>query len=106
MTCPAVVRLTVPQGPSVIGVTVPSSPAVVRIGIPGPPGNQGPAAPEYAVRINATAGLIYTGRAPSGSTESSADWTIKRRTFSVAGVLQTTGTATGAWSNRTSLTYV
>lgn len=50
-------------------------------------------------------GIVYTGRAPYGTGESSPGWSIKRRTFSTAGVLLTTATATGAWSNRANLSY-
>jgi len=106
MTCPAVVRLTVPSGPTVARVTVPSEPAVVRVATPGPPGEQGSAAPQYVVRIDAaTTGTIYTGRAILGTDGSSTGWTIKRRIFSAAGVLAGTGTAAGAWSNRANLIY-
>jgi hypothetical protein len=103
MTCPSVVRLTVPSGPAVARVTVPGGPSVVRLAIPGPPGST---APIYRVRIDsAISGVIYTGRAASGTSESATGWAIKRRTFTAAGVLTGTGTATGAWSNRASLTY-
>jgi hypothetical protein len=57
------------------------------------------------IRWDAQATVIYRGTAPTNTSESSAGWTIKRRTFSTAGVLLTTGTATGAWSNRAALTY-
>jgi len=103
VTCPAVVRLTVPSGPSVARLTVPSGPRVVRVATPGPPGSS---APVYAIRTDAaTPGTVYVGRASAGSSESATVWTIKRRTFSAAGVLLATGTATGAWSNRINLAY-
>jgi hypothetical protein len=57
------------------------------------------------VRWDAQATVIYRGTAPANSSESTAVWTIKRRTFTAAGVLTGTGTATGAWSNRANLTY-
>lgn len=57
------------------------------------------------VRCDSGADLIYVGRASPGTAESSAGWVIKRRTFTAAGVLLTTRTATGAWTNRASLTY-
>lgn len=41
MTCPAVVRVTVPVGPAVVRVTAASGPAVVRVVTPGPPGPAG-----------------------------------------------------------------
>jgi hypothetical protein len=65
-----------------------------------------PGASSDAIRIDASeVNTIYSGRAAVGTAESSTGWTIKRRTFSAAGVLLTTTTATGAWSNRVSLTY-
>lgn len=42
MTCPAVVKVTVPSGPAVIKVTAAAAPAVVRVATPGPIGPQGP----------------------------------------------------------------
>ena len=75
----------------------------VQFALSGPPGAS---APVYAIRIDAaTPGTVYVGRASVGSSEAATVWTIRRRTFSAAGVLLTTGTATGAWSNRTNLTY-
>ena len=72
----------------------------------GEQGEQGEPAPVYAIRIDASmVHTIYTGRAAVGTAESSTGWTIKRRTFSTVGVLLTTTTVTGAWSNRASLTY-
>jgi len=60
----------------------------------------------YAIRTDAaTPATIYVGRASVGSSEAATVWTIRRRTFSAAGVLLTTSTATGAWSNRINLTY-
>ena len=57
------------------------------------------------VRIAVAGNTIWTGHAPVGTAESSSGWTIKRRTFSTAGVLLTTATASGAWSHYASLTY-
>jgi hypothetical protein len=60
----------------------------------------------YLVRIDAASvSTAYVGRAPVGTAESSTGWVIKRRTFTAAGVLLTTTTASGAWTNRASLTY-
>jgi hypothetical protein len=79
---------------------------VALIGAPGAPGPPGSSAPVYAIRTDAaTPGTVYVGRASVGSSEAATVWTIRRRTFSAAGVLLTTGTATGAWSNRINLTY-
>jgi hypothetical protein len=48
---------------------------------------------------------IYIGRAPTGTPESTASWTIKRSETDSAGLILNTLTATGAWTNRYSLTY-
>jgi len=47
----------------------------------------------------------YLAFAPDGTAESSAGWTITRLTITSAGTT-TVGHASGAWSNRTSLTYI
>lgn len=59
----------------------------------------------YLVRIAVAGNTFWTGRAPVGTAESSTGWAIKRRTFSAAGVLLSTATASGAWTNYASLTY-
>jgi hypothetical protein len=69
-------------------------------------GTTPPSGAIYEVRIDGAAtSTVYVGRAPVGTSESSSGWVIKRRTFSAAGVLLTTRTASGAWVNRASLTY-
>ena len=69
-------------------------------------GTPPPTAATYLVRIDAASvSTAYVGRAPVGTAESSTGWVIKRRTFSAAGVLLTTRTGSGAWTNRASLTY-
>jgi hypothetical protein len=68
-------------------------------------GTTPPAAATYLVRIVASTTTVHTGRAPVGTSESSSGWVIKRRTFTAAGVLLTTRTASGAWVNWASLTY-
>jgi hypothetical protein len=74
--------------------------------LPFDPGGSGVATPSDLVRIDAASiSTAYVGRAPVGTSESSSGWVIKRRTFSAAGVLLTTRTASGAWTNRASLTY-
>lgn len=69
----------------------------------------GSGAPALVRRIDASAiTTIYHGRAPAGTAESAAGWTISRTTYSALGVLTSTSpppTATGAWTNRASLTY-
>jgi hypothetical protein len=67
------------------------------------PGQQGGAS--YLVRRAVAGSTVYTGRALAGTAESAVGWTIKRRTFNAAGVLQTTAAASGAWTNWASLTY-
>jgi len=97
MTCPAVVRLTVP-----------AAPAVVRVAIPGPPGSSGTGTggASQSVRIDSSdTNTIYVGKAAAGTAESSTGLVITRTTFSTAGVLLTTKTASGAWTARASLTY-
>ena len=68
-------------------------------------GTTPPTTSDSLVRIAVAGDTVYVGRAPMGTAESAAGWTIKRRTFSAAGVLQATATATGAWTNRALLTY-
>jgi len=59
-----------------------------------------------AVRIDASATTtIYVGRAAAGTAESATGWTVICTTYTALGVLQTTATGSGAWSNRASLTY-
>lgn len=58
------------------------------------------------VRIDASATTTtYVGRAAAGTAESATGWTVVRTTYTALGVLQTTATGSGAWTNRTSLTY-
>jgi hypothetical protein len=64
-----------------------------------------PTTSDSLVRIAVAGSTVYTGRAPVGTAESAVGWTIKRRTFNAAGVLQATAIASGAWTNRASLTY-
>jgi len=58
-------------------------------------------------RVDATtAQTIYTAQAPSGSSDSSAVWTITRTTYSTVGTRLTIGVATGVtWTGRTGHTY-
>ena len=48
---------------------------------------------------------IYIGRAPTGTPESTASWTIKRSETNSQGTILNTLTAVGAWTNRYSLIY-
>jgi hypothetical protein len=59
-----------------------------------------------ARRIDASATTtIYNGRAAAGTAENATGWTIIKTTFSAFGAKLTEGTASGAWTNRASLTY-
>jgi hypothetical protein len=61
-----------------------------------------------AVRIDSTstANTIYVGKAPAGSSESSAVWVITRTQFSAAGVQTGSSTITAVtWTGRTTHTY-
>jgi hypothetical protein len=49
--------------------------------------------------------LLYSVFPNSGSVYDSANWEISRTIFNAAGTTSTESSATGAWSNRTSLTY-
>jgi nitrogen fixation protein len=59
----------------------------------------------YIRRHETTSSYDYLGYALSGTAESSTGWTITRLTITSAGTT-TVEHATGAWSNRTSLTYI
>lgn len=48
----------------------------------------------------------YYGAAPVGTAENQASWTIQRITTNTAGQVTSTGSATGAWANRSNLTYL
>lgn len=51
-------------------------------------------------------GIIYVGEAPQGSSESSPVWTIKKSTFSSAGLLLSKQTATNVpWTDRYTVLY-
>ena len=76
-------------------------------GLQGLQGIQGIKGINFSIRVDSTttSNTIYVGKAAPGSSESSEVWTITKFQFSAAGVLLTTTYASGAWSNRTSLTY-
>lgn len=92
MTCPAVVKVTVPSGPAVVRVATPGPPGPLRIG---------------QVRVDAdTAGIVYVGSAPFGADESDEAWAITKSTFSSAGVRISKGQAVAvAWTNRETAIY-
>jgi hypothetical protein len=47
----------------------------------------------------------YYGVAAVGTAENQANWTVQRITTNSAGQVTSTGSATGAWTNRSNLTY-
>jgi hypothetical protein len=49
--------------------------------------------------------LLYSVFPNSGSVYDSANWEISRTIFNAAGTTSTESSATGAWSNKESLTY-
>ena len=49
--------------------------------------------------------LLYSDFPNSGSVYDSESWEISRTIFNASGTTSTESSATGAWSNRTSLTY-
>lgn len=61
-------------------------------------------AQSYEVRHAYAAPYSYTGTAADGTSEAATTWTITRLQISSAGTTTKT-TATGAWSNRSNLTY-
>jgi hypothetical protein len=66
----------------------------------------GSAAGLVRIDTTSTANTIYVGKAPAGTDESATGWTIRRTTFTPLGDYLTGPlTATGSWTNRTSLTY-
>lgn len=82
----------------------------IQVTTEGPAGPRGPAgadAPLKTVKVDAsTAGTQYVGKALLGTAESAALWRIVKSTFSSAGVLLTSGTATNVtWTGRTGHTY-
>jgi hypothetical protein len=66
----------------------------------------GTGAPALVRRIDGNAvTTIYAGRAAAGTAENATGWTVIRTTYTALGVLQATAAASGAWTNRASLTY-
>jgi len=59
---------------------------------------------EYIMRHSFATPLDYIGVAPTGTAESSPVWNITRLTTTLSGT-SLSQTATGAWTNRTSLIY-
>jgi len=59
-----------------------------------------------AVRSDFVSGAMYMGTAPSGSSESSAVWTIRKTVVTSAGAISTRTTATSVqWADRLTATY-
>ena len=59
----------------------------------------------FTTRSATSGSYIYTGRANPGTAENASGWTIKRTETNSKGDIVANLTASGAWSNRTSLTY-
>jgi hypothetical protein len=108
---------TGPQGPKGDkgdpGDTGPAGPAGIAgspgaTGAKGDPGDAGPAGPAGIASARRHAFATphsYTATAPAGTADSASGWTVTRITVAAAGTT-TTGTASGAWTDRASLTYV
>jgi hypothetical protein len=56
MTCPAVVKVSIPGAPAVVKVTAPAAPAVVRVATPGPPGVSGDGATQLGSLVDVDVG--------------------------------------------------
>lgn len=92
-----------PQGP--VGPTGPQG----EQGLIGPQGEQGPEGPQGAdyappeLRSATADGYTYLGRAELGTDDADETWTIAR--FSVVDGAVVTEHATGAWTDRETLSY-
>jgi hypothetical protein len=70
------------------------------------PGGSGGTSSAVRIDSTSTANTIYVGKAPAGSSESSAVWVITRTQFSAAGVQTGSSTITAVtWTGRTTHTY-
>jgi hypothetical protein len=70
------------------------------------PGGSGGTSSAVRIDSTSTANTVYVGKAPAGSSESSAVWSITRIQFSAAGVQASSSTITAvAWTGRTTHTY-
>lgn len=106
------VAISGPAGPSGVagadgpqGEIGPQGPAGADSMVPGPPGPAGADAPAYSHRHAWADPYDYLATAPDGSLDSAEVWTITRLTLNSAGTVTATGTATGAWDDRATLTY-
>jgi hypothetical protein len=104
---------------SVIGITIGTAagnvialdgagklPAVDGSQLTNLPGGSGGTSSAVRIDSTSTANTIYVGKAPAGSSESSAVWVITRTQFSAAGVQTGSSTITAVtWTGRTTHTY-
>ena len=61
---------------------------------------------DYTASLDANVNLLYLGQAQSGSAESALVWDITRLAISASGATLTQTTASAAWTNRYSYTYL
>jgi hypothetical protein len=61
---------------------------------------------DYTASLDPNVNYLYTGYAPAGSAEASTVWTISRLAISASGATLTQSTASAAWTNRYSYTYL
>jgi hypothetical protein len=104
---------------SVIGVTIGTAagnvialdgtgklPAVDGSQLTNLPGGPGGASSAVRIDSTSTANTVYVGKAPAGSGEAAAVWSITRTQFSAAGVQTGSSTITAVtWTGRTTHTY-
>lgn len=56
-------------------------------------------------RVDVSSAVIYVGDATVGTAESSTGWAIKKINIDVSGNVTSVLVGTGAWANRTALSY-
>jgi hypothetical protein len=102
MSDPVVIEITEPV-PQPVLVTVAEGGA----GPPGPPGPAGPPGPGTALsRRHANAdGFDYCGRAPAGSAEDDAVWTVRRITVAPEGSVTAATAGPVKWTDRETASY-
>jgi hypothetical protein len=80
-------------------------------GATGPQGDSGATGPsgtptQYTLRSDVVSSTVYTGKAVTGTTESTAAWTIRRTILTSAGAISSTATAVNvAWTDRLTASY-
>jgi hypothetical protein len=61
---------------------------------------------DYTSSLDPNVNYLYTGYAPAGSAEAATVWTLSRLAISASGATITQVTASAAWTNRYSYTYL